>query len=193
MSATASLKDTTKELHHHLDHLPMMQELLSKNLTEASYATTLYALACWYNTLEEAFSGQWHAIDWQPKTPLILTDLNAVDPINELKLLPLNTPVNTSNAFALGVFYVCEGATMGGQIIGPRVSQRLGRNDLINFYQCYGSSCFSHWQITKTFLDEQLFRQQDIEDAVRGARWAFTSLIDWIEELQDQQKMLQYA
>lgn len=193
MQVCETLRQSTKELHHTLDHHPILQELMSASLTLDTYAVALSQLNHWYSHMEERFSHHWPLGTWISKTPLILSDLRKLD-----FSLSSNYSVQTlsnleSHAFALGVFYVCEGATMGGQIIGPRVEKTLQRKDITNFYNCYGDNTMAYWQKNKAYINDAITNNFALKEAITGAQWAFQLLINQLEAEQSTKNELMYA
>lgn len=186
MNSHEQLKQRTASLHHRLDHQPMMQRLLSPALDVDEYASVMKTLAAWFTAIEGTFFSTWSdLLTVIPKAGLIEQDLAALghndEPINPLTL---DFPTNACRAFALGVLYVCEGSTLGGQIIGPRVSRALQRNDVTHYYQCYGNNTRPHWQSVLTVLETYLQTPEDMAQAIAGAQWAFNSLIADVERAQ---------
>ncbi len=193
MTASEKLKDSTKSLHHYLDHLPMMQGLVSPQLTLCDYIDVLSMLGSWYQALEKQFSPYWLDLDWRPKAPLILKDIKTINSSAKLNQIEFNRSNISNEAFALGVFYVCEGATLGGQVIRPRVIKHLKRDDITAYYECYGEACYQQWRTTTHYFNTRLLDNSDIETAIKGAQWAFSQLIDLIESTQDLDNAINYA
>ena len=83
------------------------------------------------------------------KTPLLARDLAAlgVTP-QELAALPRCThlPASPDVSAALGVIYVFEGATLGGQTLLPLVHRRLGLVQGIAFLSSYGDQVAPMWE-----------------------------------------------
>lgn len=85
------------------------------------------------------------------KTPTLRTDLQALGCTAEaLEQLPMcaQLPVIDSSAAGLGVLYVLEGATLGGQILRREIATRLGL-DASNgaaFLDIYGAATGRRWR-----------------------------------------------
>lgn len=182
MTIHASLKNATSSLHHQLDHMPMMQQLVSSTLNAKQYAAALKVLGAWFQDVERHFSCYWpENLSIRLKAPLIEQDLAALNeplPVSCEELIA----IRRSEAFAAGVLYVCEGASLGGLIIGPRVCQALQRHDVTHYYSCYGQKTREHWVSVLRFIDQRCKTEHEITDAVAGAKWAFTSLIQRVEQ-----------
>lgn len=164
----------------------MMQQLLSPALNVDEYTVAMKTLGGWFSAIEDKFLSTWSdLLTLIPKAGLIKQDLAALGHNDEpLSTLTLASPAKTCRAFALGVLYVCEGSTLGGQIIGPRVSRALHRNDVTHYYLCYGDNTRQHWQTVLTVLETYLKTPEDMSQAIAGAQWAFNSLIDEVERAQ---------
>jgi heme oxygenase len=176
------LKQNASALHHKLDHLPMMQQLMSPHLTMAEYGHCMRTLGEWFMAVETRFFHAWPGhLNILAKAPLIAKDLKAIGQSAPIQAAELR-PIPSLNAdFALGVLYVCEGSTLGGQVLAPRVCRSLGRDDIANYYQCYGAQTFGHWQCVMSFINEALVNENRQKDILNGARWAFSSLIAFVE------------
>ncbi|HSG63203.1 MAG TPA: biliverdin-producing heme oxygenase [Pseudomonadales bacterium] len=181
MDIHAALKQATSSLHHRLDHLPMMQQLVSSSLTTPEYAFALTVLGRWFEDIENQFAYYWpDTLGITLKAPLIRQDLAALH-ASVVVTSDERYPLAINNAFASGVLYVCEGASLGGMIIGPRVRKALQRQDVTHYYSCYGDNTRQHWQGILTYLSDTLTCEQDIKKAIAGAQWAFSSLIKRVE------------
>lgn len=182
MTVHASLKTATSSLHHRLDHMPMMQQLVSSTLNLNQYAAALKILGAWFNDVEQQYSCFWpENLSIRLKAPLIEQDLAALKASLPESSEAIDTKT-TSEAFAAGVLYVCEGASLGGLIIGPRVSQALQRNDVTHYYSCYGQKTREHWMGVLHYIEQRCQTEHEIQDAIAGATWAFTSLIQRVEQ-----------
>ena len=163
----------------------MMQCLLSPALTCIDYAHAMKILGGWFAAIEKAFFSTWSGLlTVTPKADLIAQDLASLGEGEHINATALKFPANTCQSFALGVLYVCEGSTLGGQIIGPRVSRALQRNDVTRYYQCYGENTRQHWQEVLALLNQQLRTPEAVAQAIDGAQWAFNSLIAEVESAQ---------
>jgi heme oxygenase len=193
MQASEYLRHSTKELHHVLDHHPILQKLMSPALTQREYALALSMLGHWYHYMEESFSHLWPENSWLKKAGLIKQDLAVMKHPQIPCNLDISLPVIANHSFALGVYYVCEGATMGGRIIGPRVNITLNRIDVTKFYHCYGEETLHRWSNNKQYIDNNIIDESHINDAIAGAQWAFKSLINILESVENNSNELMYA
>ncbi len=163
----------------------MMQSLLSPALTVDQYTIAMTTMGGWFAAVESTCFGTWADLIFVPhKAELIMQDLKSLGHYETLRKAKLQFPANINRAFALGVLYVCEGSTLGGLIIGPRVSRALQRDDVTRYYQCYGENTRQHWQLILNLLDQHLQTSEDLAQAIEGAQWAFNTLIAEVERAQ---------
>lgn len=98
--------------------------------------------------------------------------------LQELKALP-NEKINAipeipNSLQALGVLYVVEGSSLGGQIIAKNFVTRLGLNEnQTQFFKGYGPQTGVMWQRLKGFVDSQDLNQEQTQQVIEGANKAF--------------------
>lgn len=93
---------------------------------------------------------------------------------------PLTPP--TSRAEALGLLYVLEGSTLGGQVIRKRLLSQGASLDGVSFLDPYGSDTGRRWKTFLTVLDRECppDRPEAGEAAVRGGVAGFTAARAWL-------------
>jgi heme oxygenase len=91
-------------------------------------------------------------------------------------------PVTDTAAQALGVMYVFEGATLGGQVIARHLETKLGFAGGEGYRYCasYGAEVGRRWQAFRGFLLEASGTEAD--QAVAAARDTFSRLQAWCEQ-----------
>lgn len=118
------------------------------------------------------------------KAPWLRDDLLSLGMTDgEIGSLPVSTslPVVASPADAFGVLYVLEGATLGGQVILPRVATLgLSADRGARFYAGYGRETGAYW---RAFVDrlEAFGESTPIADRIEAAAIAtFESIRAWM-------------
>ena len=149
------LREATRVVHKRVESaLP----LLDPNLTRERYTRVVEALHGFYAEIEPVIA---HALagDCDPnrsqsraKLPLLETDLRALGrtPTHIARLPRCATlPYAGTASHALGVLYVLEGATLGGQIIAKHLSQRLAIEAGTGgaFFHGYGDATRAMWTV----------------------------------------------
>ncbi|MGC4030749.1 MAG: biliverdin-producing heme oxygenase [Tepidisphaeraceae bacterium] len=83
---------------------------------------------------------------------------------------------------ALGVLYVIEGSTLGGQHVAKTVHARLGLTpeNGIAYFSSYGANVGVRWRETKTVLNA--WSQTDSDQVVTSANAAFEALTRWLAD-----------
>lgn len=155
-----ALRSETNQLHVGLEkRLPFFSPVL----TPAYYLRLIQAYHGFYRPLEAALlaSGLMPAELAAPervKTPALLQDLRAlgmtdqaIDELAQCRQLPL---IDSPGA-CLGVLYVLEGATLGGQILRREIHKRLGLDEHTGaaFLNVYGSATGMRWKAFLACLD----------------------------------------
>ena len=179
------LKRETASLHRRLDTMPQMRRLMRPDLNEQSYASTLSVLLYWTQSVAPAFRCL-TLPDYADPLHKINALRQDLERLNYLTQPQLTAAPHTDEAFALGLHYVLEGASMGAQILAPRIETSLQRNDVTKFYRLYGDQTRSYWQSTQARLDAGLSNETARQRAGEGARWAFTSLMSRFEQEDEQ-------
>jgi heme oxygenase len=84
-----------------------------------------------------------------------------------------------TKAELLGVLYVVEGSTLGGQIISRHLEARLGLqiSEAMRFYTLDGKMLPEHWSTVKRLFRDNLNDSEEIAQTVHSARAAFNSLL----------------
>jgi heme oxygenase len=160
-AALAALREATREQHASIEHvLPLMQP----GLRIGSYRRILEAFLGFYAPLEAALAQLARrvpgaiSLEGRFKVPWLQDDLRALSvPESELAAIPecRDVPVIDSTPRALGCMYVLEGATLGGQLIAPRLKEYLGLapGKGATFFAGYGASTGAMWRSFVATLD----------------------------------------
>jgi heme oxygenase len=183
-SILAAIRSATRGAHKNIEAAPSMLRLMSDDYTESEYGRHLSRLLGFYEPLEAALA-RVDAAEEAPLYPdrsrllcldleefgLTLAQVAALPRCGELPLLDA--------ANALGGRYVCEGASLGGQIIARRLRQSLGVARGFAFYHEDAGQTSRQW---KTFCAYLETRGDVSAGAVCASATAvFTSLGRWFE------------
>ncbi|MBH3413787.1 biliverdin-producing heme oxygenase [Pseudomonas putida] len=174
-----ALREGTRDCHKSLEaRLPFF----SPSFDSADYRRLLQAYYGFHLPLEHCLS------DYQGrerhKAPTLVRDLLALG-LSEADIgaLPLcqALPAIRDEASALGVMYVLEGSTLGGQVLKRAMAERLGigHDSGAAFLDVYGERTGSYW---RSFL-ERLDRAPAAEQAVtvQAAIDTFTRFEAWLD------------
>jgi len=192
-SLIQALRTETAELHIALEkRLPFFSEQLDLDL----YRRLMAAYYGFYQPLEQRL----HVLALTPtgldqslriKLPVLRADLTALG-LEETTIEALPTcqalPLIDSRAAALGVSYVLEGATLGGQILRRRVAQKLGLDASSGaaFLNVYGELTGRRWKDFLQYLDDRNLGDAQTLEVTRAAKATFAHFERWL----DSQKVL---
>ncbi len=182
------LRAGTAELHIALEkRLPFFSDTLD---TQA-FVRLVQAYYGFYLPLENALqqSGAVPAdFDLAPrlKAQTLHADLQALSVSAEaLQSLPhcQQLPIIDSSATCLGVLYVLEGATLGGQILRREISTRLGleADNGAAFLDIYGAATGRRWRDFIEYLGSQPLSAAERAAVVSAAQTTFSCFERWLE------------
>ena len=181
------LKEATREQHEGLENTV---DVMQGSLTKEDYRDLLLKFYRFYLPVEEKLA----TLDWEPvgysfearrKVPKLEEDLRylgAGEVLGKLETWDRIPSIN-DHAEALGVLYVLEGATLGGQIINRHLRDRLGvePGTGASFFSGYGPKTGEMWkefgQTVQAFAETNGGQDRMIE----SARQAFDSFRDCFE------------
>ena len=102
-----------------------------------------------------------------------------------LENLPIcdQLPVIDSSAACLGVLYVLEGATLGGQILRREISARLGleADNGAAFLDVYGAATGRRWREFIEYLGNRPMTADEREAVVIAAQTTFSCFERWLD------------
>lgn len=177
-----ALRDGTADLHQQLED---RLDLASPRLTIEHYADAVGILAAAGLAIEaglqRAFSadaGLAAQLGWpgRRKTDLLVGDLHILRRRLPCCVQPL---VVDGAAQVVGVMYVMEGSTLGGQVVDSLVRRRLGEDTPRRSFVPYGSNARQRWN---EFRDAAgTLTAADTDEAVAAARRTFELYLDVAE------------
>lgn len=181
------LRDATRLVHSRIEGL---LPVLEPGLTRARYRRVIEAFYGFHAPLEaslmRAAAGEGAALtlDLRTKLPLLIADLRALGVTTaEIEALPhcRNLPAIHSPSHAIGILYVIEGSTLGGQIIRKHLRAALGIDGSTGtaYFTGYGPETRSMWT---GFCDHVNGSSTlEIDAAIDAAADTFQSLARWLE------------
>lgn len=180
-----ALRQGTGPCHRALEaRLPFFDERFDL----PAYRRLVGAYHGFHAPLEQALAGFLPALDPQrrAKTPALVVDLQNLGlthaQIDALPLCP-GLPQVTDQAQALGIMYVLEGSTLGGQVLKRAMAERLGI-DADNggaFLDVYGPETGSLWRGFLQFLERAPASPADQQRVAQAAIDTFTCFERWLE------------
>lgn len=171
------LRAATRPAHQALEQHPVLLPLSSPALTSEDYRQVLTAFADFYRVLEpllldeltKLIDTQDNAYRYQQRWPLLQDDLRDLGTVT--CTVPSGTPtLSTIDDIGtlLGVLYVLEGATQGGQIIAPRVTRTLGLEAACGtrYFHLYQQGAWHHFKALLACYDGRLDNKAVTHSAV---------------------------
>jgi heme oxygenase (biliverdin-IX-beta and delta-forming) len=187
------LRDSTRDVHRRLDLALESQGLMAKF---DGYQSILRRFLGLYRPLEQHLAG----ISWgdspiearaRMKSHWLKRDLQYLGmTVDDIERLPdcRSTPQPASVAEGLGVLYVLEGATLGGQVISRQLYSRLGigPDNGGRFFAAYGEKTGVMWRDFVSVLDQ--YGGDDIAAATieQIAGTTFRCFENWLSDGQPQ-------
>jgi heme oxygenase len=178
------LKQATGTLHDTLEASEPFASLSAEHFSLPCYIDVLSCLWGFYSRVElqlRDYVADLPICAGRFKTHLLEADLKALhqDPGSLPQYPGLIAIDGWENA--LGVWYVFEGATLGGSMLLPIVSKALGSNvSATHFYGVYGEERGAKWREFCRYLEAVELRDESA--LVAGAERAFRGLLRWVQE-----------
>ena len=182
-----ALRSATSELHRRTERALDLRRA-SSSLRE--YCALIDRLLGFYEPLEARLFGyRNHALsrkidlETRRKVPALYADLATLNPalFRASEVCPY-IPALDSEASAIGAWYVVEGATLGGRIIGDHLSRRLGisADSGARFFNCYGDLRERNWNEFCGVLAS--LQRTEAREVVAGAVAVFDAMFRWLDE-----------
>lgn len=147
------LREATERNHERLNRHALLAGLLQPDYSLADYRTLLQALLQIYHPLELALLSflDTHpgVFDYRPrlKTPNLLQDLAFLQSRGPVMPATPCLPNVAGLGELVGILYVIEGSTLGGQLIAKSLEKHLGlnREQGARFFHGYGELTAAMW------------------------------------------------
>ncbi|MFJ4066001.1 biliverdin-producing heme oxygenase [Pseudomonas sp. NPDC089996] len=175
-----ALRDATRDCHKALEaRLPFFD----LGFDTAAYRRLLQAYYGFHAPLENQL-GDYQGPE-RCKTAALTRDLLALDLTEaEIDALPLcqALPAISDEASALGVMYVLEGSTLGGQVLKRAMAERLGigHDSGAAFLDVYGEMTGSYWRSFLVRLGQASTATPAQAATVQAAIDTFTRFEQWL-------------
>lgn len=183
MSLFEIVKEKTKRHHQSVEKVLVKELKELKSLDE--YAGLLKRLYEFYvpieNDLHNLISNDVvKDISKRKHNSRLLQDIQSID--KHFNKTPNTRHLQIDNlSYALGVMYVIEGSTMGGQIISKMLEKNLPINDkdVTSYFNSYGDNSLEMWGNFKTQVLNAKSKVNS-EEMINGAKATFTALEKWL-------------
>lgn len=183
-----NLRAGTAQLHIALEkRLPFF----SPSLDHAHYQRLVQAYYGFYQPLEQRLKNSGNTPDdfdlaVRLKTPTLRSDLLALGLSDQaIDQLPLcdTLPATVSAPASLGVLYVLEGATLGGQILRREIAARLNldADNGAAFLDIYGAATGRRWRDFTDYLATSPFDASSRQAVVDAAQQTFACFERWLD------------
>jgi heme oxygenase len=179
-----NLRNATSQSHTNLEALPVSASIMNPKVTNGEYALYLNLMHDVVKDAEENIFPQLNEIITdladRNKNQLLEQDLKFLGFSKEnSNLKPLSESLqNPSKAFAMGIFYVIEGSSLGGRVILKNINTALG-HDIENgasYFGGYGGQTGSHWKNFLGMLTQYEKENNAADEIIAGADYAFNAI-----------------
>lgn len=179
------LRAGTAELHIALEkRLPFF----SDTLDTPAFERLMQAYYGFYQPLEQALLASGAVPDDfnllpRLKADTLRADLRALGATADDLPLCEDLPVIDSSAGSLGVLYVLEGATLGGQILRREIAARLNldADNGAAFLDVYGAATGRRWREFIEYLSNRPMAASERAAVVSAAQITFSCFEQWLE------------
>ncbi len=190
-----ALRETTRPHHQAIEQNRLLSELLRPTLTREVYVEVISRFYGFLKPLKDELirngSGTVGGalLKDRVKTDLLERDLALMGVgADALRLMPLCTglPACDRPSRCMGILYVIEGSTLGGQRIAAAVKNSLGidAGSGCAYFFGYGPSTRSRWEDTCRMLEEYgQGTETERAEAVAAAADTFDKLNRWFQEI----------
>lgn len=168
--------------------MPVMQN----NFNREKYLNLLKKLYGFYSSVETSLQNQLASqaleISYQERMKLeaLKADLLALGVSeDELKNLPKieSNWLPQDEESTLGLLYVLEGSTLGGQVISRHLKSQLQLDDSsgLRFFSAYGQKTGLMWKSFQGILNQKLKTEPQMKKAAFTAQITFEKLGSWLK------------
>jgi|SRR5450830_1056535 len=210
LSLRLRMRDLTHSYHEELNHHPLLMGLMQPNSLLSDYHKLLCAYFQIYQSLEDEI------IRFLKATPCIFDYAERlklpwiVEDLQFFQHYPIDYPINQANladkaviipeiagiGHLVGILYVLEGSTLGGQFISASLLKNHGLHGTqgARFYKGYGEKTALMWQDFIAFSETLNNDGVQCEAAAEAACQTFQLFIDVLDNHQHhkQQPSLEY-
>lgn len=191
------LKEKTRANHSGIEKNELLSSLMSPELSVEMYLKVLEKFYGFFSPLEKNMAAEWSRLVFDEmikarlKTPLLEKDLSYFGWSPEkIKSVPVcsSLPGLDSEGKRIGVLYVAEGSTLGGQMIVKALKSSLGitRESGGSFFDGYGPKTAVMWGETRRIIEDFSAEREDVQSEILlSAADTFEKLKKWFEKNRD--------
>jgi heme oxygenase len=155
------LKTLTHPFHDELEATELAKSLANATIELDDYANYLHKMHQLHNEIEKKLQSfkefSHYSIDTskRSRSDFLKKDLKSLN-ANNKEVSSFNLEIEWSFPVAIGVMYVLEGSTMGGQILKERLKKLPVENahTITNYFDGYGAQTMKLWQEYSLFLEK---------------------------------------
>jgi heme oxygenase len=191
-SILGRLKAETQDSHNKIEKVSCMKRLFASDYSIVEYRSFLERMFGFYSAIEPIIFHhlsdelrphfQFRSKIESLKQDLIQLGLNEQD----IAALPRCTSIAFVNSVnqSLGIWYVLEGSTLGGQVISRQLKQQFGDSALhfMHFHNSYGDKTRSFWSAFCEVIEENIDFEdnQKVGELIHSAKLTFDYLTVWL-------------
>lgn len=175
------IKTQTSDSHKKLESLPVSASILSPDMKIEDYVHYLNLMHDVHKNTEELvyplLSEIIPDLEQRKKKHLIEEDLLFLNS-NKTAAFKVFDKTEMSVPFALGVFYVIEGSSLGGRFILKNIvtNPQLADDKGVSYFKGYGDKTGSYWKNFLNVLAEYEQNNNCANSIIEGAVYAFDSI-----------------
>lgn len=182
MSILDELKSETRPEH---DSIESTLNLMDPSMDEDKYKKILKGFYGYYKTVEELLRSRpeiYPEERWKLST--LENDLNFFNIKSEsISAISSEEIPHKSLEDLLGLIYVIEGSTLGGQVLSQHFQKKfaLAQNGGLSFFSGYGPQTMNKWKETKSRIEDLVQNNHLNHSAlIEAAKASFSSLENWL-------------
>ena len=187
-SLAARLKESTTDLHHTAEHHPLQQTIVRGTISRGEYAEFARAMRGVHEVMERELETL--ALSDVRVRPIFLPRHRRLDMFDRDIALLAHDPIGhtrcvTASPIAwLGVLYVVEGSSNGGQVIARVLRKAWSLNDdTLKSLDPHDKCTREYWGEFRTTLDAQRFSATEQDAIVSGAAATFRGITELMDSL----------
>lgn len=183
------IKSQTADSHKKLESLSVSASILSPDMKIEDYIHYLSLMHDVHKNTEEVvyplLSQIIPDLDQRKKKYLIEEDLSFLNH-NKTTSSTVFDKTEMSVPFALGVFYVIEGSSLGGRFILKNIvnNKQLSNDQGVSYFKGYGDKTGSFWKNFLNILAEYEQNNNGADSIIEGAVYAFDSIYNHFESIE---------
>lgn len=183
------IKSHTADSHKKLESLSVSASILSPDMKIEDYIHYLSLMHDVHKNTEEVvyplLSQIIPDLDQRKKKHLIEEDLLFLNH-NKTTSSTVFDKTEMSVPFALGVFYVIEGSSLGGRFILKNIvnNKQLSNDQGVSYFKGYGDKTGSFWKNFLNILAEYEQNNNGADSIIEGAVYAFDSIYNHFESIE---------